>query len=1032
MSGANGKGNEGDKERIGDDIDPDREKLFEDLERTLGAAADKVTKAFEEHMEKNPEWFMETVLSIIHFGLVSLRESLEDEASGITWADPFVELRYPLKLKYKPEWAKSIDLKLAPLLKKPTPSEAARENLLREDCHELHLVVLHTLTNRTALLKRGNTYQPCIPADEQEKLEKLPDAERRARMDELLRPYRIGAVEVEIPEGLEETGGPVPGETVRKLLEETAELPTLTFTGEKDGKPLSGSIVTSFHPILLDEDERRAYSPVVVGLQFDPLSEEVLEEDLDSAFPDPSAWTKEDREAFWKELLRGFEERAPEAPEAAAGPKAETSATLPIPSVQKPDPVRSCTFPVPLERTIADTNALEFVNTLHKVRLPARRWSSLKSWEDLKREEVSRIFEEEGEAALEDLRTKTVDPNARGPLLKDRWRNGGKTRVLELTAEAERLLKVRNGLGKGYRYVDPLTGHEYLTRLFQVGRGYVEVGLSWYGRAGPWVADWRLRRRDEAQAARRREHQPFLFEELDEEERAGVERLLRRVQLLDDGQKIMEMVLGQVGLRRQNPIHVPAVALKVLLELETDPDWKARVEGGLNALRACEFRLKSFGMEMIRGYGYFLGEWWYKGTGPGDHGDGDYYLHVLPGFLGCLSVFESGKTKLSSGREITHFDFGKKLSKEEKKSLGWNQKGEKRSPEATFSRFDAGRVFYNAAEKLSPARSNLVSFLETELTLNRDPVSKHFGDWKVRQAIRVKGDKPDANEPRLYGRDVCPLLPAGKLFHGALGHFKRNPETGRTLAGTPRRSTSTGGAHAAGLLHEMGHHLPPGGAFEERRNVTRQALEDIKAVVVDNLGGVVAVKVKGKAWWPIEEAATLPERELLERASFFFFLPETWREARKEKWEARQAERAARGETTYAWKVPKTTEEADRARAALASGIPETEPPAGGLASAPLRYRFRAARLERSLSLAQAGALFGVSKKTVSLWETGPEPDEEGKVRGDPIPRELIPFVERWVETRTPPTPEELAGRKTAKGGGRKKGLETDQTGPPA
>lgn len=65
-------------------------------------------------------------------------------------------------------------------------------------------------------------------------------------------------------------------------------------------------------------------------------------------------------------------------------------------------------------------------------------------------------------------------------------------------------------------------------------------------------------------------------------------------------------------------------------------------------------------MEKVRGYGSFLAEWWYVGAGPGDHAAGDYFLHVTPGFLGCLQVFESGRRKLSSGREITAYDFGRK------------------------------------------------------------------------------------------------------------------------------------------------------------------------------------------------------------------------------------------------------------------------------------------------------------------------------------------------------------------------------------
>jgi hypothetical protein len=193
--------------------------------------------------------------------------------------------------------------------------------------------------------------------------------------------------------------------------------------------------------------------------------------------------------------------------------------------------------------------------------------------------------------------------------------------------------------------------------------------------------------------------------------------------------------------------------------------------------------------------------------------------------------------------------------------------------------------------------------------------------------------------------------------------------------------------------------------------VTRRALEDLKAVVVDYLGGVVAARVRGKGWWRLEEAAALPERELLERVAFYCFLPETWREDRKRKWEARMEDRAHRLGTP-AWKVTEDPQEAARARPGLT--VAGSGP---GLAAAPLYNRLRAARLERGLSLDQVGAFFGVSKMAVSKWEAGSEPDEEGRIRGMPIAADLQPLVLRWVETGEPPKPEELGARRIRRAG---------------
>jgi DNA-binding transcriptional regulator YiaG len=101
----------------------------------------------------------------------------------------------------------------------------------------------------------------------------------------------------------------------------------------------------------------------------------------------------------------------------------------------------------------------------------------------------------------------------------------------------------------------------------------------------------------------------------------------------------------------------------------------------------------------------------------------------------------------------------------------------------------------------------------------------------------------------------------------------------------------------------------------------------------------------------------------------------------------------------------------------------ETEEPAQAHAAEdtqarlPLHHRLLAVRRERSLSQTDVGRLFGVSKITVLKWEAGPLSDEEGKVRGKPIPTELVPLLQRWIETGEPPTPEELARRRTRRTG---------------
>lgn len=652
-------------------------------------------------------------------------------------------------------------------------------------------------------------------------------------------------------------------------------------------------------------------------------------------------------------------------------------------------PVEKRVFPLAFGQTLVDKSTALFVSHAHKIKLPAKKWSTLPSWWDLTASETKRLLEEHGADAFKDYRSQ----EGRGPLLKKRTNARGEE-VISLTAEAERTLKITKGLSGGFRHVDSKNGQEYFVRLFEAGSGYVEVGLSWLGLAGPWVEEWRRELRTQTAEATSSPKQLGLFSELTEEQQARINRLLSRVQLLEDGQKLMGAIIGQVGRQGRNPVEVPAIALRVLLKLETDPHWKARVEGALEALRRCEFKIESVGRRgQSYGYGSFLGPWFYSGAGDGAHGDGVYRLEVETPFLGCLRVFESQRRKLRDGREVTHYEFNRKLSKDQKKELGWQPRRESPAPEA-FVHFDAGRPFYNAAAGLTSEQGNLMAFLEREITVQKSAVSRTLGNYATRSKLQAKKG-PDANRPRLYTKEECPLLREGTNYHAAIGNFTRNPEAAWRLGGTPRREGADGGAHTGGLIHELGYHYPTGSAKAKRAEVVRKTLEDLKAVVEEYLAGVVAIRMKGGDWLSLEAASKLSESSLVDQASFFLFLPEGWRSEEKTRFAAVHEDRARRGEGLAAWTVTESTEEAARARLSLAG-------------SDDLHRRLRIARKERNLSQVAVGGLFGVSQKTIALWEQGPEPDSEGAVHGKPVSKDLRPLVERWVSTGAAPTKDEL------------------------
>lgn len=825
------------------------------------------------------------------------------------------------------------------------------------------------------------------------------------------------------------------------LCNETFSEEPLGLTGtDSEGRPFSVRIVPAVYHLVVGTEDELVRNPetgeITRSPVFYPLTVELK---LEGEGAKPWEWDPEDRGYLWSQILKAIDLLSEELQEAQkitledwsreerkvplegtleaktelTGELESKGAFPTIAPSEKLVPAQG--FPIAFALTTVDANVQAFVANLHSVRFPIKKWKTLPKWEDLVSEEIQRIKDEEGDAAFEDLRETTGDPGARGKLLKKRYRTAKDSHgnalkdasgeaimeeVLELTSEAEKRLKVSKGLARGYRKVSQ-DGKEYLVRLFQVGSGYAGIGFSWYGVAGPWVEEWRKDLEKKAESLKSPKGQLALrFEDLPEDKQAEVDRFLSHVRSLKNGHRIMEMAIAQVGVQGQNPVQIPAVAMRELLGLQESQNWKRSVDGALDALKEIDFRVDSFDLSpKLKVSGRFLGEWRYHGAGAGRHGGGDYLLFLQPGFLGCLSAFESDKRKLPSGWGVTQYNLRKKLTERDRETWGWDSKEKdgsvttSRKTQSSWTHFDAGRPFYNSAEGFTSAQEKLHAFVEKEITLNKDPAATK------RKGVQISPRKEGAGKPRLYGRDFCPLLDEGKLYQGALGHFRANPETGRTLVGARARASATGGPHSEGLIGILGRSLPPGRAHVRRADFYRKTLEDFKAVVEEYLGGVVAVRLRGKdgdRWLSLKEAGDLREAEL-KKARFYFFLPKDWREERTRKWEERSG-----------WRASKTTEEAEKAREALRGQLDEgTE--------VPLRELLRAKRTELGLSQGGVGALFGVSQKTVSKWENGPEPDEEGKVRGKPIPLEVVPLLQRWVETGEAPSKEELEARKTSR-----------------
>jgi hypothetical protein len=110
-------------------------------------------------------------------------------------------------------------------------------------------------------------------------------------------------------------------------------------------------------------------------------------------------------------------------------------------------------------------------------------------------------------------------------------------------------------------------------------------------------------------------------------------------------------------------------------------------------------------------------------------------------------------------------------------------------------------------------------------------------------------------------------------------HFRQSRFEGEGLGRAPLR-------HERRREHATAYPLAPGRAHDARRNVVRRVLDELKAVAVDYLGGVVVGKLggrgQGQVWLPFDKWATLDEQTLCHKLKVFAFLPPDWSQKRRD------------------------------------------------------------------------------------------------------------------------------------------------------
>ena len=255
-------------------------------------------KRFHKWLDKfakdEPNWFQLATLWIFKGALQSLRAFIEDpNEAEINWANPWAELQW------EAEWDwESMQVRSYTLTEESLRDQEALASLLAEaTVKHVAAYTLQLLTRKAALLKQGGEFSYLLPQDIATILKGMSEKDREAYLEKLYEPLSFGGI-------LEATGlpenAPVPDEAAARLRKKLADLPSIFFKGETDGVPFEGTLVFQFNPLVVDEDTRRAYYPVICGIGFTPVDE-------NTPPADPATWSPQDQKGFWNQTLSGLD-----------------------------------------------------------------------------------------------------------------------------------------------------------------------------------------------------------------------------------------------------------------------------------------------------------------------------------------------------------------------------------------------------------------------------------------------------------------------------------------------------------------------------------------------------------------------------------------------------------------------------------------------------------------------------------------------------------------------------------------------------
>jgi hypothetical protein len=269
--------------------------------------------AVGDYERKHPHWRIEVFVSLIKWGLKSLKHYIEDvHDNEITWDKPFVELKYPVEWDWKLRRQGDITYgghSFGKITKRNTADKIkATKTLAKIMASHFNTLALQGLTNGAWFEKQGNSHTPYLPVELSAELNAIKN--KRARQEvfaQIVRPFSIGAASIDYDYREFKTGARVPKRVVKQLanINQQMDIQQIKFNWDVNGRKIELSLVFQIHPLIADYDEKKAYHRIIVGLCIPPqvIGTEIFEST-------PADWPRSERETLWANLLQEVEKIA--------------------------------------------------------------------------------------------------------------------------------------------------------------------------------------------------------------------------------------------------------------------------------------------------------------------------------------------------------------------------------------------------------------------------------------------------------------------------------------------------------------------------------------------------------------------------------------------------------------------------------------------------------------------------------------------------------------------------------------------------